>query len=312
MAFELHPARSVAKELARILREQVDSALAAASESGSPSADRAHRVRVACKRLRAVLQLLRGRNAEFRAREDRYFRATAHRLSALRDSSVVLATFDECLRKTGAHSRDREVRQLRRSLVETERTISRDLARSALEFVRGRMQRAAVRAGRWKVRGNGFQVLAAGFAHAYRQARQAFHQARKGDSDEVFHTWRKCAKAHGYQLRLLRGTWPVVMKPWEEAAKRLARILGDEHDLALLRDRMRRHAGVKVTGQGIAALLEVIATRRGELRTEAIALGNLLFAERPAPMTRRLCRWWTAAAAESQSKKRKGKTTQKK
>lgn len=111
----------------------------------------------------------------------------------------------------------------------------------------------------------------------------AIHGARKD--------MRKRAKDLWYELRLLSGSWPVPLKATVDEAHRLSELLGDHHDLAVLREDLReRNLGAEET----QALSAAIDRHQAELAAGAISLGRRLYAERPQDFERRLRRYWEA------------------
>ena len=55
-------------------------------------------------------------------------------------------------------------------------------------------------------------------------------------SAENVHEWRKRAKDIWYQLRIVRRAWPALLGETAGQAHVLADLLGDHHDLAMLRE----------------------------------------------------------------------------
>ena len=60
-------------------------------------------------------------------------------------------------------------------------------------------------------------------------------EATRDVSDNTLHEWRKRAKDLRYQLQFLCKAWPGVIDAAVAEAHDLGDILGDDHDLALLR-----------------------------------------------------------------------------
>ena len=89
-----------------------------------------------------------------------------------------------------------------------------------------------------------------------------------------------------YQQRLLEDTWPGVMKAQAKEAKALSKLLGEDHDLAVLSDHVADDQ-----------LHAMIAVRRAELLEQARDLGRRIYAERPKAFARRSRRYVDLAAA---------------
>ncbi|HSG63837.1 MAG TPA: CHAD domain-containing protein, partial [Gammaproteobacteria bacterium] len=88
MSYHIESGESVENAVRRIAASQLDYALAAleAADGGFDAA--VHEVRRRCKRLRAVMRLVRGSMAEFDAR-DQWLRDTSGLLSHTRDAAVL-------------------------------------------------------------------------------------------------------------------------------------------------------------------------------------------------------------------------------
>ena len=87
---------------------------------------------------------------------------------------------------------------------------------------------------------------------------------------------------------------PVATGPVGELADEfhhLADYLGDEHDLAVLRERVGTPAGLSETAA--SALKTVIDRRREELQDKAFALGERLYADKSKTFVQGLQKQWT-------------------
>jgi len=120
-------------------------------------------------------------------------------------------------------------------------------------------------------------------------------------SVEAFHDWRKRAKYLRYHLRLLRPTWPAVLKRARSQIKTLADRLGDDHDLAVLAETLP----LALKGDSDPARNQIftalVAQRCAEQRDEARWLGLRVYAERPKAFARRLGAYWDAALQQEEA-----------
>ena len=296
MAFELRPGHPLGAEILRVLQEEIREAVAGIDDTRLPVAERAHRGRVACKKIRAILRLIRFRHPARCRRADAFLRTSARQISALREAGAVRCTFDYFLRHTPKAADPRSAREARQMIRQADHSSPRAGSRTRLTLGRfeARMLRLTARFGKWTLDDGDFELIVDGLADTYRQARHAFARL-SADSPSGFHVWRKRAKAHGYHLRLLRLAWPGVMTRWEKAVDELGECLGHEHDLAVLQTRIRQPRKA-AAAPAMAALLDAIESERFTSRTKALALGAWLFAERPSAMRRRLSRWWLASS----------------
>ena len=90
------------------------------------------------------------------------------------------------------------------------------------------------RAPGWKIRRDGWKLVAPGLDTAYGEGREAF--AALGDSPgfDAVHDLRKRGKDLWYQVRLLRDAWEPVLEATAEEIHDFTDLLGDHHDLAVL------------------------------------------------------------------------------
>ncbi|MGH6917253.1 MAG: CHAD domain-containing protein, partial [Geminicoccaceae bacterium] len=144
----------------------------------------------------------------------------------------------------------------------------------------------------WPLADLEFDDLAPGFERSYRRAREAMRAIDDAPSDARFHEWRKRAKDHRYQLELLRDLWPAQVRTRRAEVRTLGDLLGDEHDLSVLRATLS--VASERFGDGGARLLDLAQRQQAELRAQTWPLGLRLFAERPKALIRRYRRYWQA------------------
>jgi CHAD domain-containing protein len=283
--------------LARVVRGRLAEAIEVTGDKRRPVRERIHRARTSCKKARAALKLIRSQEEKLYRRENRALGDAARDLSALRDADTMLDSFDAALRHY-AIPREK-FRAVRAALLAHRRAFAparAEVDRRLHAFVQ-RLRKVAQRLDGWEPDA-GFAALAADFGQAYRRARCALHAVQAQPGAAVYHEWRKATKAYSYQCRLLCKAWPAAMKALGDELKQLATRLGDEHDLTVLRGRLRQLARknkLDVDEDTCAAILGLVATRRDELRAEVIPLGERLFADKPRAVVARITRWWDVA-----------------
>jgi CHAD domain-containing protein len=285
---------SVGRGCKRVIDERLVEAAALARDRTLDPDERVHEVRLCIKRARATVALVAvdvGRPAR---RADHALREIGRALGPLRDPVVAREALASLARKLGrsgdgvAGPTSALGRSLGRAL-ETRNAEAR-LAKAAAA-----LERAARGAGHWRV-ASGRRAASDGFEDAYRRARRAYRRVRQSDDSRRFHSWRKAVKRLDYQANLLEHRAPTVGES-EPRLKRLAGMLGDLHDLAILRDVLERagHAA-SVRGQR-DALLGALDARAARLRRDARVLGAALFAERPSAVGHRVHASWVRADA---------------
>ena len=96
-----------------------------------------------------------------------------------------------------------------------------------------------------------------------------------------------------YQVRLIRGD-SDSLDALADHAHDLSDHLGDDHDLALLRDVVQRRRAAFADPGDKRHLLEGIDQRRAELQFAAISLGERIYADKPKRFTKGMERRWNA------------------
>ena len=298
---------SLGSGLQRMALGQLDLALTMLGDGERiPDEKAVHETRKALKRLRALVRLLEpvlGEGAY--ERESAALRDAGRRLAGARDAEVMLATLEGLIRR---HPRKLSGRggviRLRATLL-----TERDRARAeTLGDPRTRNQVVAelracrVRVASWQLPEHAELGLIEGvLLRLYRQGAKRKRSAERGKRGDTraMHQWRKRVKDLRYVAEMLqpadrpkRSGAPKgkrARRRYERArmaAKRLRRlerragklgeVLGDDHDLAVLAQRIEGDGG-----RGRKRLLRLIAKRRAELRKQALREGERVYGRSP-------------------------------
>jgi CHAD domain-containing protein len=143
----------------------------------------------------------------------------------------------------------------------------------------------------WPLERDSFSALEDGLERTYRRGRRDFKAVRANPTVEGLHEWRKRVKELWYHHTVLRPLWRPVMEAMGDEAHELADRLGDDHDLAVLADWVRRHADAD------PEFFAAVERRRSVLEADALTLGERIYADKPSAYVRRLRRLWKAAPA---------------
>jgi CYTH domain-containing protein/CHAD domain-containing protein len=293
-SYQLNRGEKAASGLTRVAAGRAEKALKRLRwiGSGEDSAEAVHGARKDMKKLRTVLRLLRDQLPRKTYEEqNQLFRDAARALSASRDAEVKLGTLDGL----GEHVNGlpSEAFDAWRTILETDREAAANAARDepAMAEAEAKIEVGLEAIEAWPLQGDSWRLIDGGLRRAYRRGRKAMRAAEAEPSEANFHEWRKRAKDLWYALRLLQESWPRTLEATVEEAHQLSDLLGDHHDLAVLRgDLHQRRLGAEET----AALEAAIELRERELAAAAFDLGHRLYAERPRDFTRRLRRYWEA------------------
>ncbi len=291
---------SVAEATTRIAREQLDVAITQLTETLPTDPEKAiHNARKAIKRERSLIRLVRGAMPrEERRHENAALRDAAQILSGARDADALVATVDELSERFAGQLPERAFTTVRAAL-QTDRHGHDDgglAAQRAAAGVAAELQAVRERTAEWEITADGWRALDAGLVRSYTRGRKALTRARRGRRAEAMHEWRKRVKDLWYESRLLADVCGPSIAGQAKDAHALADLLGDEHDLAILDQRLAHGLPAPVDVDGVR---ELIAHRRDELRAEALRIGARVYAEKPKAFRRRMRRVWRASRASA-------------
>ncbi|WP_018174565.1 MULTISPECIES: CHAD domain-containing protein [unclassified Thioalkalivibrio] len=291
MAFEFERRESVSAGVRRVAREEMSSAEAELLDVRMPADRAVHETRKRLKRLRALLRLVEPQlpRQDFRD-TNRTLRDLGRALSGARDSAVILATLRDLATAPGAPS----IESLHGYLAEQYGAgqAGDDQLAAQRQEVAAVLQELQSGMAALPLRGKGFALIAPGLEKTYRRGREALRVALLDRDDECWHAWRKRAKAHWIQMRLLRPMWPEMMKSQDGALEALSDRLGDDHDLTVVDVVLAGLPEGVMAPEAIATLRDRIAERKASLRARVIPLGQRLYAEKPKALRKRLHAYW--------------------
>ena len=286
--------RSGTREARQILRAQVHEALKKL-ERNKPTAEDIHAARKDIKKARATLKLLcEAIPKRSYGKENDMLREAAHPLSAARDAKVMVQTLDRMLEHHPGAKRIGGVKGLRRKLVrESERAHGRATAGArGARHTRRLLQTAQSRAERLPVGHHGWSKLGKGLLRIYQEGHDCLDQVRLEPTVERLHAWRKSTKYLYHQLQLLEPLAPRTLRAFTRQLHRLSDELGDDHDLAVLREEVARNAATFADEGSRTALLTLIERSRTTLQRRALLSGARLYREAPARFESRLHQYW--------------------
>ncbi len=302
MAFRFRLDEPTEKGFRRIGAEQIERARRQLQANADAAAE-VHEARKCMKRIRALLRLGREGLGEavFRA-ENAHFRAIAASLASARDDYVLLETIVKLAAENEGQATSLALTRLKQAVLtqrsETpgDNTDQRAEADTALD-------RALRRFRRLKLAPDSFATLERGLVRNYRKGLECRDVAYAENTDEAFHEWRKCVQAHWRHMALLSRAWPALFEAEIEAARHLSQMLGDDHDLALLRIKLAALPPDTLSTREAEAIEALIDTRQAALRRAARSQGEVIFAEPPKAHGRRISGIWHGAEAAIREQK---------
>jgi len=251
------------------------------------AADAVHDVRVSGKRIRAWLRLLRdAMGDEAYRRENTAVRDLGQLFRRRRDSEVLIETLDG-LSNAGSEAFGAEAVAQLKALLHLDAEIAEAEVpfAEAMTRVREVLFQAHRRVEKLEL-GHGHPERT--FRRIWRQARTAYRAARDTPDTNSLHEWRKQAKYLRYQLEALKDIWPKRVKRWTGTLKAQAEVLGYDHDLAVLAEKLTD-----------GPQLDEIARLRRGLQTKVLRRAHRFYKPKPKAVGGLLtARWkrWRAAS----------------
>jgi CHAD domain-containing protein len=135
-----------------------------------------------------------------------------------------------------------------------------------------------------------------GLDKTLRRGKKALEAVEAGSNLMSLHELRKRAKDLRYHLTLLQQLWKEVIGGYSDSAKDLEQRLGDDHNLAIIRETVLGKPNAFGSKKDLRRLAELIDKRRRKLQREAIRVAALLYADKPGDWRSRLERTWGEAA----------------
>lgn len=301
MSYRLNDGEASGDAVRRIAREQLESAVGEATDTELARDEAVHQVRKRTKKVRALLRLARDGLGDLYKRENAFIRDAARELSFVRDAASVIESYDRLLARFEGEVSRNELAAVRRALTQRRERVVGDSARLAerLAIFAQSMREALGRIDSWPLDESEFELLRGGLVAIYKRGRNAMRVAYEDGTAESFHEWRKQAKGHWYHLRVLEPVWPDVLQTRKAQTDLLCDLLGQEHDLGVLRGVVHEQSDRPGVADRLSRLDAMIDTHQRELRDRARLLGFRIFADRPKALGTLLASYWEAWRLES-------------
>ena len=292
MGYRFKRKESIDDGVRRAGLERIQRALSRLDEVANPL-EAVHNVRKDIKKLRALLRLMSdGLPSKVFRREARLLRKAAGLLAGVRDARVKLQTFQKVTEYFQRQLDGRPFPGIHKALeIYCNRQGKLFVESDSTTRVIDLLHKIESHVEDWKIDADEWPAIASGFLATYRRGRREHELVQEKPSAKNFHEWRKRVKDLGYQLRLVRGAWPGMIRPTIDAVTQLGEHLGDDHDAAVLKDDLFGEE-LSAPAEEVEALAALIDQRQRELRACALILGGRLYAEKPGPFCDRLRAYW--------------------
>ena len=294
MSYRFKHGETVAENVKRIAAEQLDSAIALLEgKCGAKCEGSVHEVRKKIKKTRALLRMVRPELGDFFADENIRLRDVGRNLSELRDGDALIATVNNLRRQQDGAALQKLLGSARRRFgLEKRQREEQASAQKLFPSLAEELRKVRRTIRYWRIETDGFAAVAAGVERTFRAGRKAMAVARNSGRIEDYHEWRKRAKDHWYQVRLLNRLWGNVMSGHEQSLKDLEDALGEDVNLSLLEKHTQQLASKNRARLAMSPLHRLVELAKADLQKRALEIGAKVYAEKPREFTDRLRRLW--------------------
>lgn len=239
-----------------------------------PRDEAVHSARRHMKWIRSLWFMLEPVPGANRANRLVHVRDTARLLAGARDADVMAAEARRLHDRADGPTRDATARLLERLEADARATHAEDLP---IATVISRLRAAEADARSLPTRFEAGRLLAEALTTSYRRGRRDWRAIGDGASAEALHDWRKHVKQRRHLSALVPMVTPGTTRSVQADLEDLGEILGEEHDLALLRRMIETTTTLLAPSEGRTHVLELIAERRRKLKKVAVGLGDELY-----------------------------------
>jgi CHAD domain-containing protein len=284
VAYRLKSERPVAAELTRVARKQLKRASSELTAAGARlRREKVHAARKRVKKVRALLRLaaphLPKRTWQ---KTNARLQAVSRRLGRIADAGAAAAALNRLAQRHPRTIPKRAATLLQDVLHQREIAIRRAARKKHVSAKCDRVLLGeARRTKRWAVDPTTAAALTPAIERSARRARKAMKIAWRHPDADRLHAWRRRVKGEWLQMRLAESNSTARLDKRRRELEELDGVLGQSHDLALLRRALEEEDPL-TTRELTAAVLRLIARERRKLRRRAHVLGREIYGETAA------------------------------
>lgn len=232
-----------------------------------------HQCRRAIKRMRALVRIGHAVPGAKLRGIDRCLRDAGRTLAAARDAAESGKTLKKLIIRNPKLSSLKGMKQFREPAGRVDLPKKKTVKR--LEQARVALPHLFADGERWT-----FGNVMAGVELTYAAAADCMSKFSEKPNAEGAHSWRKCVQRLVNQVRIVSTVFPGEQELSTHALRRLANVLGEHNDLAVLRSRLKsmRRELPKKTRETVH---EAAKCRQRGLREQALAIGKEAFQQNP-------------------------------
>jgi len=282
MSYRLENNETLSFGFKRIVLELIDNSVFNLSKGNGSFNEDIHETRKNFKKIRTVLRLIRSHLQEKNFQlENSFYRSAGRTLSDLRDSTVLIQTFDKLLNKSELEMSNFDFSVFRDFLIEKHKNISaaKNKKSMVINSLITDIILARSRVFDWPISGDNFKIIKKNLQKIYEQGQGYMYAVFNESIKENVHEWRKRVKDLWYSMRILSNLWPEIMSPMVILLGKLSDSLGDTNDLFLLKERIITNQSKFKNDQHTRELINFIDRRIIDLLRDARSIGRKVYSE---------------------------------
>ena len=282
MSYRLENNETLSFGLKRIVLELIDNSVFNFAKGNGSFSEDVHETRKNFKKIRTVYRLIRLNLGEDKYKyENSFFRDSGRILSDLRDSTVLIHTFDKLLESSEIEMSNFDFSIFKNFLIEKHKNISASKHKKSqvINSLSTDLLLARSRVFDWPMSGDNFKIIRKDLKRIYEKGQSAMYAVFSEAIKENVHEWRKRVKDLWYSIRILNNLWPEIMSPLVNLLGKLSDILGDTNDLFLLKERIIANQNKFKDGQHTRELINFIDKRIIDLLRDARSIGRKVYSE---------------------------------
>jgi CHAD domain-containing protein len=292
MSYQFRQGSSLHNNIRHIAAEQV--AFARKCLINPPEGDvhaGIHEARKCFKRLRGLVRMARpALGKKTYQYENTRFRDAGRSLSTVRDAQALIESFDLLQEAYGRQVEFARMSPLRLKISERRaRVVHSDLdLQQSVNEVAAKLEHSIASIDNWPLAKVSADELAHGLQRVFRRARKGWKRSQRQHDPDTLHDWRKHTKYLRYHFQLLKGVDKPWAGSWHKGFKQLSDILGEHHDLDVLRSTLDQMEDTVISPVAESEFRVLLRQQQDALYREALKQGKVLLQCKPKQMRLRV------------------------
>lgn len=253
-----------------------------------------HEIRKSCKRIRAVLRLIRWDIGEdLYHLENRKFRDLSRKLSCLRDYYVVISDLADRFEAEELIIEEERFIQFINYLNDKKEKEHKHLIEiNVLGHIKEVVEQSHQDLHSFDLSKLGPHTIQNGIKHIYQKSQDHIEKAQYRLTDVALHNLRKCTKYLLYQMQLVEEVWPDYFSNYSKALKSATDLIGDDHNLVEEIAIIKSMPETILLSADKEILIDSLDKERQQLHEETWQLMGKIFAEEPDAFIKRVNSYW--------------------